>query len=282
MPTLSRTALLVAAYRARASARPSPICEDPWAPGLAGEEGMALAAEQDRWFPHLELWTAVRTAYLDAQVRWWTGAGWGQVVLLGAGLDTRAARLAREGVRFFEVDQPATQAYKRERIAALPGYPAGAATYVECDFEHDDFVERLAAAGLAADQPALVLWEGVTPYLSEGAIRATLRRVAGGLDPRSILLFDHLLQARPPSGEPEARARKKDTRDFVGQLGEPVRFGIKDPVPMLAECGFRHVRSLSFDEATLTFTGNYLREREFRFQRIVFASVRPSGTLTPT
>jgi methyltransferase (TIGR00027 family) len=267
--------LLVAAYRARASARPSPICEDPWAAALAGEEGMALAAEQDRWFPHLELWTAVRTAYLDAHVRHWTAHGFAQVVLLGAGVDTRAVRLARPGVRFFEVDQPATQAYKRERVAALPGYAAGAATYVSCDFESDDFVERLVAAGFAVDQPALILWEGVTPYLTDAAIRATLRRVAGGLHPGSILLFDHLLQARPPSG------KKEDTREFVGRLGEPVRFGSKDPVPMLAECGFRHVRSLSFDEACLTLTGTYLREREFRFQRIVFATVQAPATLTP-
>jgi methyltransferase (TIGR00027 family) len=275
MPALSRTALLVAAYRARASARPSPICQDPWAEALAGEEGMALAAEQDQWFPHLELWTAVRTAYLDAHVTTWTAPdhGFTQVVLLGAGVDTRAVRLARPGVRFFEVDQPATQAYKRERVAALPGYDAAAATYVSCDFEHDDFVERLIAAGFAVDRPALVLWEGVTPYLTDGAIRATLRRVAGGLEPRSILLFDHLLAARPPTD-------KEDTREFVGRLGEPVRFGTKDPIPMLAECGFRHVRSLSFDEACLTLTGTYVREREFRFQRMVFATVRPSGTLT--
>jgi hypothetical protein len=88
-------------------------------------------------------------------------------------------------------------------------------------------------------------------------------------------LFDHLLQARPPSG------KKEDTREFVGRLGEPVRFGSKDPVPMLAECGFRHVRSLSFDEACLTLTGTYLREREFRFQRIVFATVQAPATLTP-
>jgi methyltransferase (TIGR00027 family) len=268
MPTLSRTAMLVAAYRARAGA-------DPWAAALAGEEGMALTAEQDRIFPHLELWTAVRTAYLDAHVHNWTAAGVRQVVLLGAGLDTRAVRLARPGVRFFEVDQPATQAYKRERVAALEGYAADAATYVSCDFEVDDFVERLAAAGHRLDEPALVLWEGVTPYLTEDAVRATLRRVATGLDARSILLFDHLLKAQATEG-------KNDTRRFVERLGEPVRWGTTDAVPLLAAAGFRHVRSLSFDEACLTITGTYAREREFRFQRIVLCSATaPAGGLTP-
>ena len=263
---LSRTALLVAAYRARAGV-------DPFAAAMAGEEGRALADEQDRTYPHLELWTAVRTAYLDAHVRHWTGEGVDQVVLLGAGLDTRAVRLAREGVRFFEVDQPDTQALKRERIGAL--YPADVATYVACDFERDDFVEGLRAAGLRPDRPALVLWEGVTPYLSEDAVRATLGRVAGGLEARSILLFDHLLKAQTTEGKP-------DTRRFVERLGEPVRFGTNDPVPMLYEAGFRQVRSLSFDEACLTVTGTYAREREFRFQRIVLCSVtRPERLLLP-
>lgn len=264
---LSRTALLVAAYRARAGV-------DPWAATLAGEEGLALAREQDAVYPHLELWTRVRTWYLDAHVRHFTAAGWSQVVLLGAGLDTRAVRLARDGVRFFEVDQPDTQAFKRERVAAVPGYPAAAATFVSCDFETDDFVDRLRAAGLP-DEPTVVLWEGVTPYLTEAAVRATLRRVATGLHRRSVLLFDHLLKAQPRATE-----SKDDTRRFVERLGEPVRFGTADPVPMLSEAGFKHVRSLSFDEACLTLTGTYAREREFRFQRIVLCSATaPEGGL---
>lgn len=269
----SRTALLVAAYRARATARPQPICSDPWARALAGDEGMALAEAQDPIYPHLELWTAVRTAYLDAQVAAAIERGVRQVVLLGAGLDTRAMRFGRPGVRFFEVDQPSTQGYKRERVAAIDGYAPPSVTYVACDFERESFVDGLHAAGLA-DQPALVLWEGVTPYLTEGAIRATLARVAS-LHADSVLLFDHLLKAQP-------RETADGTRKFVEELGEPVLFGTKDPVPMLFEAGFRHVRSLSFDEACLTFTGTYARAREFRFQRMVMCSrTAPAGGLSP-
>lgn len=273
MPKLSRTALLVAAYRGRATARPDAICSDPFAAALAGEEGRSLAEEQDRIYPHLELWVAVRTAWFDAHVAHWTAEGATQVVILGAGLDTRAVRLARAGVRFFEVDQPATQAYKRERIATLAGYRPEAATFVTCDFEREDFVERLVAAGFRPDEPAVVVWEGVTYYLGEEAVRATLARVARGLEPRSVLLFDHILRAQPKEGQPE------DTRRFVGRLGEPVRFGTNDPLPMLAEAGFRWVRSLSFDEACLSITGTYDRAREFRFQRLVSARVTPPSIL---
>jgi O-methyltransferase involved in polyketide biosynthesis len=156
----------------------------------------------------------------------------------------------------------------------VPGYPVAAAIHVPCDFEADDFVAGLGAAGWSAAEPSLVLWEGVTPYLTEEAVRGTLGRVARGFHPRSLLLFDHLLKAQTTPDKP-------DTRRFVERLGEPVRFGTNDPVPLLAEAGFRHVRSLSFDEACLTLTGSYAREREFRFQRIVLCSVAPPGELTP-
>jgi len=65
------------------------------------------------------------------------------------------------------------------------------------------------------------------------------------------------------------------TRDFVKDLGEQLRFGTNDPLPMLYEEGFRHVRSVSFDEACLTLTGTYERAREFRFSRVVLASRTP-------
>jgi methyltransferase (TIGR00027 family) len=157
---------MVAAYRGRATARPEPLCVDPWAAALAGEEGDAIARRFDAGFPHMELWIAVRTAYLDDKVRQLGAHPFDvrQVVILGAGLDTRAARLASPGVRFFEVDQPATQADKLERLRTLHAYPIGAANYVSCDFEHEDFLDRLASVGFRADEPATILWEGVVPY----------------------------------------------------------------------------------------------------------------------
>jgi methyltransferase (TIGR00027 family) len=191
-------------------------------------------------------------------------------VILGAGLDSRAARLARPGVRFFEVDQPASQRDKLERIARIDGYPRDAATHVACDFEKDDFLERLTAAGFATDAPALIVWEGVTPYLQETAIRATLRRIAHGCHARTTLVFDHLTKAFV-EGKPKSEADAK-SHDLVAALGERFVFGSNDPVPMLYEEGFRHVRSVSFDELALSYTGTYERERAFRFSRIVVAS----------
>ena len=139
---------MVCAYRARASRWPAPLFVDPWAEQLAGVDGHALARHLDVKFPPMELWLAVRVAYLDRLVGTAVDRlGVRQIVILGAGYDTRAARLPRAGVQFFEVDHPATQAAKCERLAKLDGYPIDAATYVTCNFESDDPVDRLAASG---------------------------------------------------------------------------------------------------------------------------------------
>lgn len=274
----SRTALLVAAYRARASRRDRPLISDPWAEALAGPDGEALAARVDGFLNERELWIAARTAYLDEHVVEWTrrepapasATSRRQVVLLGAGLDARAARFAQPGLRFFEVDQPASQAEKIARLGRVHGYPLDAATYVPCDFEKDDFLERLLLAGFDAAAPALIVWEGVTYYLPEAAIRATLRRVAKGCEPRSVLLFDYFTRAFV-EGASRADADQQ-TRQLVEELGERFVFGTNDPLPMLFEEGFRHVRNISFDEICLSLTGTYQRERQFRFQRIIRAS----------
>lgn len=270
--TDSKTALMVCAYRARATRWATPIMTDPWAAALAGDEGEAIARALDARFPPMELWLALRVAYLDRLVGLAVDRlGFRQIVILGAGYDTRAARLPRAGVQFFEVDHPATQAQKRARVAALPGYPVDAARYVDCDFERQDPLDRLRALDFAATEPALVLWEGVVPYLTEAAVRATATRLATGLEPRSVLAFD-FVGKRLVEDEARLSARDKGQRDFVKDLGEPVRFGSNHIVPLLAACGFRWVRVTDFDELALELVGDYDRDRLFRFQSIALAS----------
>lgn len=265
----SKTALLMAAYRGRASVAENAICSDPWAMRLAGDEGRDLAIAWDKSYPHMELWTAVRIAFIDACVQRAT-ASMQQVVLLGAGLDTRAARLAKSGVRFFEVDHVETQTDKLARLDALHDYPRAAATYVTCDFEKESFLDRLKGSGFDPAAPALFVWEGVTPYLSEAAVRATLRTIAEGTDGRSVVVFDHV-RKKIVAGDVRDPI-DLEPRAIVEGLGEPLRFGIDDVLPLLFEEGFRRVRITSFDEACLAFTGTYERQRKFRFQGLVVAS----------
>ena len=264
---------MVCAYRARATKWATPLFVDRWADAIAGADGHDIATRLDARFPAMEQWLGLRVAYLDRliglaidrlNVR--------QVVILGAGYDTRAARLPRAGVRFFEVDHPATQAAKRERLASLDGYPIDAATYVACNFEREDPIARLVATGFCATEPAIVVWEGVVPYLTEAAVRTTATGLASGLDPRSLVAFD-FVGKKFASGSSISDS-DRETRAYVGELGEPIQYGTDDVLPLLYECGFRWVRSLDFNELALELLGDYQRERQFRFQRIALAAGR--------
>jgi O-methyltransferase involved in polyketide biosynthesis len=118
-----------------------------------------------------------------------------------------------------------------------------------------------------------VIWEGVVPYLTEAAVRATASRLASGLDPCSLVAFD-FVGKKLAQGQ-NLSASDEQTRAYVGELGEPVRYGSDDVLPLLYECGFRWVRTLDFNELALDFLGDYVRERVFRFQHIALAAPRP-------
>jgi methyltransferase (TIGR00027 family) len=134
---------------------------------------------------------ALRTMVIDAAVKEGLARGARQLVILGAGLDGRAHRL--EGlaeVSVFEVDHPATQALKRERAAGL-AHVSKRLTYVPVDFERDALEAALQGAGHRADQPTVWIWEGVVMYLTDEALRSTLRIIAGRSQAGSTLVIQY-------------------------------------------------------------------------------------------
>src|SRR5882757_10364172 len=271
---------MVCAYRARASRWPKPLFIDPWAETIAGAEGEEIAKRLDARFPPMETWLALRVAYLDQLVGLAVDRlSHRQIVILGAGYDTRAARLPRAGVRFFEVDHPATQAAKRDKLGTLAGYPIDSVTFASCNFEREDPIERLIACDFVATEPALVVWEGVVPYLTEAAVRATATRLATGLDRRSLVAFDFV--GKKLAAGQNLSSKDEQTRAYVGELGEPIQYGSDDVLPLLYECGFRWVRSLDFNELALELLGDYQRARQFRFQHIALAAPRPPSARWP-
>ena len=183
---------------------------------------------------------ACRSRYTEDRLAQAIQRGVTQYVLLGAGLDTFACRspLAQR-VRVFEVDHPATQAYKRRVVAA-----AGDARFVPVDFGRDGLREGLERAGFGFGAPAFVAWLGVTMYLTHEAIDSTLA-VLGGFAPGSEIVANYMLPAglRDAAGE-----------DYAGQVapisaerGEPwVSFS--SPAEMAARLqrhGFAAVRDVS-------------------------------------
>src|SRR5690606_4034546 len=134
-----------------------------------------LVAAAERWAPGVWGGILCRKRYADDQVRAAFDAGIAQLVVLGAGLDTKAYRLAAPaGIPAFELDRPENAACKRRRLEAYYGEVPETVTSVPADLESADLGDTLAAHGFHPDRPAVFVWEGVTQYLTEEAVRATL------------------------------------------------------------------------------------------------------------
>ncbi len=157
-----------------------------------------------------------RTAFFDRVVVGALGHGIEQVVVGAAGYDGRSLRYAKPGVRWFEVDHPATQADKRERIARL-GIDTSHVRYIAADFTSDPVAGWLLEAGLDASQPALFLYEGIAVYLTKEVNESVLTQFRSVTVPGSLLAISVSLTCD---------ARGKDTRAGfrarVAALGEPV------------------------------------------------------------
>lgn len=135
---------------------------------------------------------ACRKTFIDEQLGAALDQGVGAVVDLGAGLDTRAYRIpgcAR--APFFEVDLPENIGHKRAWIARTLGDTPAHVRLVPVDFDREDLGEALAASGLPTTAPSFVIWEGVTQYLSEAGVRATLAGL-GRLPAGSRLVFTYV------------------------------------------------------------------------------------------
>jgi methyltransferase (TIGR00027 family) len=134
-----------------------------------------------------------------------------QVVILGAGFDTRAYRLSALALaHVFELDHPATQRAKREVIDRLR-LSRDHVVHAPINFEHDDLYDVLTSAGIDPDSPTVFVWEGVTNYLSARAVDdtlATIRRIS--CKPQRGV--DHYLRRHPSArrAEPVSRGSSMD------------------------------------------------------------------------
>jgi methyltransferase (TIGR00027 family) len=147
-----------------------------------------------------------------------------QVVILGAGFDTRAHRLpALAAMPVFEVDHPATQMAKRSVVDSL-GLSSATVTYVAVDFERQSLEQELCAAGLATGAPSLFIWEGVTNYLSASAVDETLSTIGRVTGPGTVLVFTYI-----NAGVLDGSVSFPEARRWLGSVrraGEPWTFGL--------------------------------------------------------
>lgn len=185
----------------------------------------------------------IRVVVIDTQMLEAVKAGCRQVVVLGAGFDTRAYRFeALRGVKIFEVDHPATQAAKRARTRYLSA-PYGEVVYVPMNFERDSLADRLQAAGHDASAPTVWLWEGVVMYLADDAVRSSLDAIRRSSAAGSTLVVHY--------HEPSRSSVRRGVRGVVlSLLGEP-QIGVRDRVVMsglVERAGFEVTENLSTEE----------------------------------
>jgi methyltransferase (TIGR00027 family) len=167
-----------------------------------------------------------------------------QLVVLGAGFDTFAYRNPVAGLRVFEVDHPATQAWKRARLEAIAVAPERWPVFAGVDFERESFAERLSEAGFDPRRRTFVFWLGVSMYLTPAAVDATLAAVAGWPGGGEIV-FDY---AEPPHDGMSAQglAARAALAERVAAAGEPFTAGLEPGVlhARLGELGYAEVEYL--------------------------------------
>lgn len=236
--------------------------------------GRLVPAFLDLGWPYTRSSAVVRTRMIDDLVREAIRAGAQQLVLLGAGFDSRAYRLEEaKTISAFEVDHPATQRVKRARLNTGTGRPSENVCFVEVDFEKDDLERELLRAGFDRSNSAVVVWEGVVSYLTEAAVNANLAVLARLLAPHSRLILTYVQREVLDNSEAFRGARR--WKFWVRRSGEPFIFGFNPAT--LAETlrphGFLLQSDVSTAEAARLYCASTGRnETGSEWYRVVTAS----------
>ena len=245
----SRTAYRVALRRAVHQLIDNPrVFDDPLAIPIVGSDAASKAAKEDPLASRsLRAFIAVRSRYAEDRLAKAMEDGVRQYVLLGAGLDTFAYRSPHPGLGVFEVDHPATQQWKRERLqeAGIP-IPRDV-VFVAVDFERQTISERLQQAGFQVGQSMFCSWLGVVPYLTEKAFEITLEFLAS-MSPGSGLVFDYAVPRSALNPVEQAAFDALATR--VASVGEPFQLFLDPPelTTKLHRMGFNNVEDLGVAE----------------------------------
>ena len=204
----------------------------------------------ERRFAGHHYYVIARTRYFDDFVQDRLARGAEQLVVLGAGYDSRPYRFADRlgGVQVFEVDHPATSKAKQAKVREIIGDVPANVAYVAVDFTVDNFADRLLACGYRATRPTVFLWEGVTPYLDVAAVDRVLGFVTASAGAGSAILFDYILRS-VVEGTCTLRGAANEFAK-MSSTSEPLSFGIDEgqAPAFLASRGFQNVVDVGAQE----------------------------------
>jgi methyltransferase (TIGR00027 family) len=265
----SRTAMRVAMRRAAHQLFDNPkVLNDPIALQIIGPEAAAgLKADRNshesRVARNLRAFLVARSRFAEDELARAMGRGVTQYVVLGAGLDTFAYRNRHEdfALRVFEVDYPATQEWKRKKLAEAGIAIPTSVTYAPVDFERQTLAEGLKLAGFDASKSAFFSWLGVTMYLTEDSVMSTFGFIASTPAGGGIA-FDY---AVPRSSLNWIGRIALDALSHrVAAAGEPFRTFFEPSVlaERLRQIGFRRVEDLAADE----INARYFKDRADRLR----------------
>ena len=260
----SRTAQRVALRRAAHQFLDRPlILEDPFALRIIGPEAeiKTRAKANSRMAGSFRAFMATRSRYSEDGLAEAYARGVRQYVILGAGLDTFAWRNPWPDLRVFEVDFPATQRWKRQRVANVGMGEPASLTFAPVDFESQTLHDGLTAAGFRMDQPAYFSWLGVTMYLTREAFDVNVRLIAS-LPAGGGVTFDYAVD-RSELGLFEKMALDHLSKR-VASLGEPFQlfFRRAELAAFMHSIGFNDTEDLGAEE----LNSRYLSNREDRLK----------------
>jgi methyltransferase (TIGR00027 family) len=243
----SLTARGAAAYRAiHQRHEGAAIFRDPFAEKILDAETRVtldeIAADPSR--RGIRLFIASRSRFSEEALAACVARGARQVVVLGAGLDTFSLRNPYPDVRVFEVDFPATQAWKRARLREAELAVPDTLTFAPVDFERESLTDGLTRAGFRRDRPAFFQWLGVSMYLTREAVFSTLDFIAS--IPGSAVAFDYTEPLENQS--PQRRASLTAMAESAAVRGEPWLSFFDPPeiAAILRGKGFQDIEDLGF------------------------------------
>ena len=241
----SLTALAAAAHRAAHQLDGAQLFADPLAIPIVGEEAARQSRANASSFG-MRIFIAARARFAEDTLAESLARGVTQLVVLGAGLDTYAYRGAeRAKLSIFEVDHPATQAWKRERLAEIGITPDGNVHYAPVDFENERIADGLARAGFDPNQRTFFFWLGVTPYLTRAAIDTSWALIANNPGGGEVV-FDYAMARETMKAEERAMFDALTAR--AAEAGEPFLTAF-DPATLLDE--LRAVGFAKIQDATI-------------------------------
>jgi methyltransferase (TIGR00027 family) len=273
----SLTAELTTVVRVAESMKPANerVCYDPLAKRFLGTTFSIVTKSQ--LLTRIAVWCVERVApglvgdvigrvrYIDDYLETCTNDGLEQLVILGAGFDSRPYRFEELNgkVKVFEIDHPATQKVKKDKIKKIFGSLPDHVVYIPIDFNKEKLEERLFEKGYDRKLKTLFIWEGVTMYLTAEAVDETLAFVAKNSGEGSSIIFDYIFKSflDDPS-QWEGVGRIDTVRKAYELIDEPITderfiFGIPDGAitEFLSQRGFHRIEEV---------TGEYLKNTYFQ------------------